>query len=111
MPIASTADDQRVEPGVCHECDYDLLVQHERNKSDQDDEDQHPEQEDPWRRQLERIEFFGHEFRRLRLKAPATHYDTDVRSVKSSCAGTRRIWIKPPIELKLRYLSFAGCLQ
>ncbi len=83
------AEDQPVKAGVGHECDLDLLVQHERNKSDQDDEDQHPEQEDPWRRQLERIEFFGHEFRRLRLQAPAAHYGTDKRLVKSSCAGTR----------------------
>ena len=68
MPISSDADDQRVKSRVGHECDFDLLVQHERNKSDQDDEDQHPEQEDSWRRQLERIDFFGHEFRRCACK-------------------------------------------
>ena len=40
------ADDERVQARIGHESDFDLLVQHEGNQPDQDDEDQHPEQED-----------------------------------------------------------------
>ena len=70
MPIASTPMISAFKPGIGHECDLDLLVQHEGNQSDQDDEHQHPEQEDARRRQLERIEFFGHELSMLRDCSP-----------------------------------------
>ena len=55
------ADDERVQARIGHERDLDLLVQHKADQSDQNDEYQHPDQKDAGRRQLERIEFFGHE--------------------------------------------------
>ena len=78
MPMASNADDQRVQARIGHERHLDLLVQHEGDQSDEDDEHQHPEQEDAGRRQLEWIEFFGHELSRVTPNAAlAEHYGTD----------------------------------
>src|SRR5215813_3865084 len=57
------AEDERVQARIGHECDFDLLVQHKPDQTDQDDEYQHPDQKDAGRRQLERIEVFGHELR------------------------------------------------
>ncbi len=53
-------DDQRVEAGIGHERDLDLLVEQEGDQPAKHDKDQHPEQEDAGRRQFERIEVFCH---------------------------------------------------
>ena len=60
MPITSTRDDQRVQPGIGHEGDQDLLVQHDHDEAAQDQEHHHPDQEDPGRGQFERVEISRH---------------------------------------------------
>ena len=54
------ADDQRVEAGIGEEGRPDLLVEHDHDERAQDQEHQHPDQKNPGRGQLERIEVLRH---------------------------------------------------
>ena len=47
MPMTSTAMISAFRPGIGHEGDDDLLVQHDDHEAAQDQEHHHPDQENP----------------------------------------------------------------
>src|SRR5690606_34163379 len=54
------ADDQSVQPGVGQKGIENLFVENDGNQSAKDEEYQHPNQEDPRRRKLERVAIACH---------------------------------------------------
>ena len=51
--------DQRVQPGIGKEGNDDLLVKHDRDQRAQHQENQHPHQENPGRRQFGQFDLHG----------------------------------------------------